>query len=81
MQQLSATQTAKLLGISRMQVWRKIKQGKITAHKVGKTYVVDKKTLGPIFEHSTKQELQLIDQAVAGTISEYGEVLKRLGKE
>ncbi|MBU0618908.1 helix-turn-helix domain-containing protein [Patescibacteria group bacterium] len=78
---ISVAQTAKMLGVSRVQVFRKIKQGKIKAQKVGRAYVVDKNSLGPIFEQTTDREVKLIDQAVAGTISEYGETLRRLGRE
>jgi excisionase family DNA binding protein len=81
MELISVAQAAKLLNLSRMQVFRKIKQGRIKAKKIGRAYVVDKTSLGPIFEKTTQKEEQLIKQAVDRTFKEYGETLRKLGAE
>jgi len=78
---ISVTEAASLLGLSRKQVWRKIKAGKIKAQKVGRAYVIDKNSLGVIFEEITEKEVKLVKYAVDRTIKEYGEVLKKLGRE
>ena len=79
---LSTTELAKMLGISRIAVFKKIKKGEIKAIKVGRNFIIDKKDLGNIFgkvlSSAKKQE---IDRAVTKTIKEYGETLKLLGAE
>ena len=83
---LSIAQLAKILGISRIAVYKKIKKGKIKAVKIGRSFAIPreyvKKNLidirsGPLNE----EERQGIETAVKRTIKEYGEVLRRLGKE
>ena len=36
----SVTEVAKILGLSRMQVLRKIKKGEIEAHRIGKSFYI-----------------------------------------
>lgn len=81
MELISVAEAAKLLGLSRVQVFRKIKQGRIKAQKVGRAYVIDKSSLGPIFEQTTKKDKQLIDRAVEKTFKEYSQTIKMLGAE
>jgi excisionase family DNA binding protein len=73
---------AKILRISRIAVYKKVKKGQLPAQKVGKIYVIPKKyidaILGKALSDSEKKE---IDTAVKKTVSDYGEVLKLLGKE
>lgn len=79
---LSTSEVAKLLGISRIAVFKKIKSGDIKAKKIGRNFAVDKKdlpdVLGTALRKSQKQE---IEKAVQKTVEEYGETLKLLGKE
>ena len=44
-QLLSTAQVAKILGISRIAVFKNIQSGKIKAEKVGRNYVIRKKNL------------------------------------
>lgn len=83
---LSIAQVAKMLGISRIAVYKKVKAGKIKAIKIGKAFAVSREYInrhfvniagGPLEEEEKKD----IDKAVERTIKEYGEVLERLGKE
>ena len=71
-----------MLGISRIAVFKKIKNGRIKAKKIGRIYVIEKKELaqilGQILSKSKKEE---IDTSVKKMIREYGETLKLLGKE
>lgn len=78
---MTTTQAAKILGISRMQMLRKVKKGEIKAIKVGRNFLIAKDELSPIFRPATKRELDIVDQGVEKVIKEYGDVLKKLGKE
>lgn len=79
---ISTAQLAHLLGVSRITIFNRIKQGKITALKVGRNFVIRKKdvselTIAPL----KRQEKEEITRAVKKTVREYGEVLRLLGKE
>jgi len=77
---LSTTELAKILGISRVAVYKKIKAGKIKAIKVGRNFVIAKKDLGGILgEKLTRKEKTEIEKAVKKTVEEYGETLRLLG--
>lgn len=79
---LSTIEVAKLLGISRVAVFKNIKTGKIKAKKIGRNFVIDKKDLPDILDEIlTEDKKREIEKAVKKTISEYGETLKLLGKE
>jgi len=73
---------AKILGISRIAVYKKIKKGQIKAERIGRIYVIPKRyvenILGKTLADEDKKE---IDKAVRKTVTDYGEVLKLLGKE
>lgn len=79
---LSTTELAKILGISRVAVFKKIKSGEIKAQKVGRNFVIDwsdlTEILGSVISSERKNE---IEKSVKRTIKEYGETLKLLGKE
>jgi len=78
---LSTSEVAKLLGISRIVVFKKIKSGDIKARKIGRNFAVDTKdldVLGTVLRDDKKQE---IEKAVQKTVKEYGETLRLLGKE
>ena len=79
---ISTAQLAKLLGISRVAVFKKIKNGEIRASKVGRAFIVDKKDIPEIAGHVlSKENKRDIEEAVGKTIKEYGETLRLLGKE
>ncbi|MDP3041423.1 MAG: helix-turn-helix domain-containing protein [Candidatus Omnitrophota bacterium] len=73
---------AKILGLSRIAVFKKVKKGEIKAIKIGKTYGISRKhvesLLGKVLGEDEKKE---IDLAVKRTVSEYGQTLKLLGKD
>jgi len=79
---LSTLQVAKILKISRVAVFKKIKKGEIKAEKVGRNYVIPKdevlKALGLIIGEKSKAE---IDAIIKRGVKEYGEVFKKLGRE
>jgi len=79
---LSTIELAKLLGISRIAVYKKIKKGQIKATKVGRNFVIDKKDLGGITDKKlTEKDKLFIKDTVSKVIKEYGETLRLLGKE
>ena len=76
---ISVSEAAKLLGISRVAVFKRIKNGQIKAEKVGRNYVIKLDDLGQIFkEKISKEKKQIIDKAIKKTIKEYGEALRKL---
>jgi len=79
---LSTLQVAKILKISRVSVFKKIKSGQIKAEKIGRNYVIPKeevlKALGLIIGETRKSK---IDEIIKRGVKEYGEVFKKLGKE
>lgn len=73
---------AELLGVSRIAVYNRVKKGQIAATKIGKTYVITDQTVKQILGRElTEQGRERIDEAVHRTVQEYGEALKKLGKE
>lgn len=77
---LSTTQLAKILGISRIAVYKKIKSGKIKATRAGRNFVIETKDLGGVLgtEISEKEKIT-VEKAVKKTVREYGETLRLLG--
>ena len=76
---ISSTELAKILGISRVAVFKRIKAGQIKAVKVGRNYVIDKDDLGGILNDDlTRKDKEMISKAVKRTIKEYGETLELL---
>jgi len=75
-------QLAKILGLSRIAVYKKVKKGDIKAIRIGRNYAISKKyiddIMGKTLDNKRKKE---IDKAVKKTVKEYGEVLKLLGRE
>lgn len=78
---LSTAELAKLLGVSRIAVFKKIKKGEIRAVKVGRSFIIDKKDIpeivGGVLTDKKKRE---IEKAVKKTVKEYSETLKLLGQ-
>jgi len=76
---LTIPELAKLLGISRIAVYNRVKKGQIPAKKIGKTYIIMDQTIGNILgKKVTESGKKRIDSAVRKTVQEYGEVLKLL---
>lgn len=79
---ISTIEAAKLLGISRVAVFKKIKSGQIKARKIGRNFVIDKKDISNIVKGvlSEKRKKE-IEKVVNKTVREYGETLRLLGRE
>jgi excisionase family DNA binding protein len=78
----SAPEIAKLLGISRVAIFKKIRSGEIHAEKVGRNYIIPKEEfaaiLGVFVPERRKKE---IENTVERVVKKYGPALRRLGKE
>jgi len=79
---ISTSELAKLLGVSRIAVFKKIKSGQIKAQKIGRNYAI------PIEEFNTitgkfigAEKKREIDSIVKDAVKEYGEAFKKLGAE
>jgi excisionase family DNA binding protein len=78
---ITIPELAKLLGVSRIAVYKRVKKGQIPAEKIGKTYVITDRTIADILgKEVTKRGKERIDAAVRRTVREYGDVLKQLAK-
>ena len=73
---------ARMLGISRVAVFLKVKAGEIRARKIGNIYAIDEREVAKIVGYRlTKKIKKEIERAVQKTVQEYGETLRLLGKE
>ncbi|MBI2346646.1 MAG: helix-turn-helix domain-containing protein [Deltaproteobacteria bacterium] len=78
---ISTTEAAKILGISTVAVFKKIKSGLLPAQKVGRNYIIDPLDLGLKGGRLSRKTEKQIGEAVKRVVSEYGEALKKLGRE
>ena len=79
---VSTSEAAKILRVSRIAVFNRIKLGKIPAMKVGRNFVIKKSdVLKAAGELLTSGQKRSIDKAIKRATTQYGEVFKRLGKE
>lgn len=78
----STIEVAKILHLSRIEVFRKIKSGKIIADKIGRNYVISHESLlealGKTIGNHKKIE---IEKTIDRAMREYEEAFKKLGKE
>ena len=79
---ITIPQLAKILGVSRIAVYKKVKQGRIKAVKIGRTFAIPQKQIANILGKALREgDKKEIDAAVTRTVKEYGEVLKLLGSQ
>jgi len=79
---ITIPELAKLLGVSRIAIYKRVKKGQIPDTKIGRAYVITDQTITNILgKNVTKSREKQIDAAVRKIVLEYGEVLKQLGKE
>ncbi len=79
----STAELAKKIGVSRITVFRWIKEGKLKAERIGRNYVISEdavKRLVPKAESQEEKEKDL-GEAVRKVVREYGDTLKKLGAE
>lgn len=79
---LSTAELAKLLGVSRVTIFKKIKTGEIKAQKIGRNFVIAykdlPKALGTVV---TNEQKEAISRAVKKAVKQYGETFRLLGQE
>jgi len=79
---ITIPQLARILGLSRIAVYKKVKKGEIRAVRIGRNYAIPKnKMAGILGKTLTEDDKREIDRAVKKTVREYGEVLRLLGNE
>ena len=79
---ISTTDLAKFLGVSRVAVFKKIRKGQIKAEKFGRNYLVPREELLTIVgQFVPENRRKNIDHIVDRITKEYGDTLRRLGKE
>ncbi len=79
---ITIPQLARILGVSRISIYKKVKKGQIPARRIGRTYAIADKTITEILgKRVTTRGRQQIDEALEKTVQEYGEVLKKLSRE
>ncbi len=75
------TEFAKILGISRVAIFNKIKKGEIKAERLGNMHAIPKEeldfALGKELSEDQKKE---IDMAMDKAVKDYGETFELLGK-
>lgn len=78
---VSTTKLAKLMGISRIAVYKQIKNGKIKAQKKGRNFIIAKKELNGILDKTiSHSDKSIIKKAVKKAVQDYGETLRLLGQ-
>jgi excisionase family DNA binding protein len=79
---ITIPELAKLLGVSRIAIYKRVKKGQIPATKIGRTYVITDQTIADVLGKAvTRRGKEQIDAAVRRTVREYGAVLKQLAQE
>ena len=82
MKYITIPQLAKILGLSRVTVYRKVKSSEIPATKVGHAYVISNTEISEILgEELSEKSKKKIDKAIKKVFQEYGETLRLLGRE
>lgn len=82
---VSVIELATMLGISRIAVFKRIKKGQIPAEKIGRSYAIPEEFVSSMIHDKNRQLTETdknnIERTVKKVVREYGETLKRLGKE
>ena len=79
---ITIPQLARILGLSRVAVYKKVKKGQIKAIRIGRNYAIPQESIMNILGKTlNREDKRLIDDAVKKTVKEYGQVLKLLGRE
>jgi excisionase family DNA binding protein len=79
---MTIPELANRMGVSRIAIYNRVRKGQIHAMKIGKTYIITDRTITDILAKKTSgRGKKRIDAAVHRTVQEYGEVLKKLGRE
>lgn len=76
----SIPEAAKLIGVSRIYLYEQVKNGAVSAVKIGRNYGIAQGELDVLTHRKlTTLEKEDIAQSVGRTVKEYGETLHKLG--
>lgn len=79
---ITTSEAAKILRISRIAVFKKIKRGELPARKIGRNYIIEKKALSPAFRRKISDaDKKFISDTTSKVVEEYGEALELLGQD
>ena len=79
---LSIPEVAKILGISRIAVYKRVKKGDIESIRVGNQYVISDSRVSEIIGKATSPAKQKkIELAIKRFVEEYRDLIIRLGDE
>ena len=79
---LTIPQLAKLMGVTREAVYKRVKKGEIPATRAGRIYIISEPVVQRILhKQMSEEDKSRITKAITKTIQEYGEVLEWLSKE
>lgn len=75
-------EAAKIIGISRIALYKKVKSGQIKAELIGRNYILSSEDISEILgKKLTVKEKDEIDSVTKRIFNEYGKILQMLGKE
>lgn len=75
----SIAEVAKLLGLSRVAVYNRVKAKTLTAKRFGRSYYIPLETVTALTQRTlTEDHREQIDHAVRKVVTEYGATLKLL---
>jgi excisionase family DNA binding protein len=78
----STSEVAKILHVSRITVFNRIRTGLIPAQKFGRNYAISEEALGAILGHSVSSvERAEIREVVDKAVKDYHAAFQKLGKE
>lgn len=80
---LTIPELAKIIGLSRSQVFRKVQAGLIPHQKVGRINLISKDYVNTVLAlgNVTIEDQKEIEKAVKKVVSQYGDVIKKLGAQ
>ncbi len=79
---ISTAQAAEIMGISRVAVLKQIKSGKLPAENIQGRFLINRKDLPEVLQTEVSPQAKKdVKRAVNRTVKEYGETLRKLGRE
>jgi excisionase family DNA binding protein len=77
---LTTSEVAKILGVNRVTIFRRIKSGEIKAERIGRNFLVPAEQF--VSQNKlTEEKKQEIKKVVEKAVKEYGETFRLLGNE
>ncbi len=77
----STVEAAKILGMSRIAVFKKIRSGQLKSERFGRNYLIPQDSLAYSAGFLTALRRKELDSDVRRIIKQYGDALRRLSKE